>query len=290
MANMDVSWDRKNQFHLMEVVAQWEGRVTAEHLQRAFGIGSRTTSGGIFKEYGDVAPGNLVYSTSVRGYVQSETFEPCFSQGNLDEYLSLMTRHATLNPSFAGLKDVPAPTESVSIPHRAVLPEVLRKVVQATQTRSRLEVVYRSLSSPQGEDRIIAPHTLVYSGQRWHVRAWCEKRRTFRDFVLTRMAPGAELLGDALEDADPALDTNWQNQILVRLGPNPGLTIEQQRLVALDYGMDDDQELKVPVRCALTHYLLQSLNVVLGNSQLSPIEQPLVVVNLDDLKPYVFSG
>ncbi|AMQ90543.1 hypothetical protein ASQ50_18660 [Marinobacter sp. LQ44] len=104
------------------------------------------------------------------------------------------------------------------------------------------------------------------------------------------MAPGAELLGDALEDADPALDTNWQNQILVRLGPNPGLSPEQQRLVALDYGMDDDQELKVPVRRALTHYLLQSLNVVLGNSQLSPIEQPLVVVNLDDLKPYVFSG
>lgn len=290
MTGRDVSWDRRNQFHLLEVVAHWEGRVTTEHLQRAFDINSRTTSGGIFKDYGDVALGNLVYSASVRGYVPSETFKPCFSQGSLDEYLSLMTRHATLNPSFAGLKDVPAPTESVSIPHRAVLPEVLRKVVQATQTRSRLEVVYRSLSSPQGEERIIAPHTLVYSGQRWHVRAWCEKHRAFRDFVLTRMASGAELLGDALEDADPALDANWQKQVLVRLGPNPGLTPGQQRLVALDYGMDDDQELKVPVRCALTHYLLQSLNVVWGSRQLSPLEQPLVVVNLDDLQPYVFNG
>lgn len=160
--------------------------------------------------------------------------------------------------------------------------------MQATQTRSRLEVFYRSLSRPDGEERIIAPHTLVYSGQRWHVRAWCEKRRAFRDFVLTRMAPGAELLGEALESADPVLDANWQNQILVRLGPNPGLSPEQQRLVALDYGMDREQELKVPVRRALAHYLLQSLNVSWGGGS-SAKEQPLVLVNPEDVEPYVFA-
>jgi len=290
MKGKDVSWERQNQFHLLEVVAQWEGRVTTEHLQRAFGIGSRTTGGRIFKDYLEVAPGNLEYSASDRGYIPGSKFQPQYSQGDLGEYLSLMTRHDTLNPSFSGLKDVPAPTESISLPHRAISPEVVRHVVQATQTRGRLEVVYRSHSSPAGEDRIIAPHTLVYSGLRWHVRAWCEKHRDFRDFVLTRIAPEAELMGDALPEADPGEDQAWQTWVDVVIAPNPRLSLQQQRMVALDYGMGDDQNLRVPVRCALMHYLLLSLNIFLEAERFLPEEQPLVVANREEVAPFIFGS
>ncbi|NMT63481.1 WYL domain-containing protein [Marinobacter orientalis] len=290
MTAKDITWDRQNQFHLLEVVAQWEGRVTTEHLQRAFGINSRTTASHILKDYLKDVPGNLKHSVSYRGYVPNADFRPRYSRGELGEYLSLMTRHNTLNPSFAGLKDLPAPTESLSLPHRAVSTDVVRQVVQATQARSRLEVVYRSLSTPEGEDRIIAPHTLVYSGLRWHVRAWCEKHRNFRDFVLTRMNPGAELIGEALTDADPSQDYNWQNHIVLRLAPNSGLTAAQQRMVALDYGMGNDHELKVPVRCALAHYLMQSLNIFWSSEKCEPREQPLVVINREEVEPFVFGG
>ncbi|SDR88519.1 Predicted DNA-binding transcriptional regulator YafY, contains an HTH and WYL domains [Halopseudomonas litoralis] len=285
-----ISWERRYQFHLLEVIAHWEGRVTAEHLNRAFGISSRTTSARIFREYRDRAPDNLVYNPQRRGYVPDTSFQPLFSKGILDEYLALLGQHNTLNPSFAGLKDVPTPTELVSTIHRTVSPEVVRLLVQATQDRSRVELLYRSLSNPTGEERIIAPHTLVYAGHRWHARAWCERNRDFRDFVLTRIASGVELIGNALEQAAPELDQDWQQQLTLCLVPNPGLSKEQQELIALDYGMDDRRELRIPVRRALAHYLLQSLNIIWESKDALPHEQPLTIRNRDDIAPYLFGS
>jgi hypothetical protein len=288
MSADDVAWEKKSKFHLIEVVAYWEGRVTNDHLKRAFKINSRTTGSRLFQAYNSITRGNLSYSASHRGYVPSDSFDFRFSIGDLGEYLSLMTQHNTLNPSFSGIKDLPAPTEAISIPHRAVSPSVVRQVVVATQQRSRLELVYRSHSSPDGEDRIIAPHTLVYSGLRWHARAWCEKHKNFRDFVLTRIEPGAEVIGEALPEADPALDENWNRQIDLRLIPNPELSEAQQRMVALDYGMGGERCLNVRVRAAMVHYLMLSLNVFLGRERFKPEEQPLVVANIDEIEPFVF--
>lgn len=290
MAEEAISWVKSSQFQLIEVVAYWEGRVTSKHLQRAFNIESRTTSSQVFKEYLQHAKGNLEYSATDKGYVLSDDFEPKYSQGDLGEYLFLMTRYHKLNPSFSELKSLSAATESVSLPHRAVSPEVVRQVVLATETHSRLEVVYHSHSNPKGEDRIIAPHTLVYCGVRWHVRAWCEKHRDFRDFVLTRIAPGVEVAGDALPEASPENDKNWERHIDLVVAPNPGLTEGQQSMVAMDYGMSQSHELRIPVRCALVHYLLLSLNIFLKYESFEPVAQPLVVVNREGVAPYIFGS
>jgi len=285
-----ISWERRYQFHLLEVISHWEGRVTTEHLNRAFGISSRTTSARIFREYRDIAPDNLIHNPQRRGYIPGKAFQPCFSKGILDEYLALLGQHNSLNPSFSRLKDVPTPTESLSTISRTVPPEVVRLLVQATQDRSRVELVYRSLSNPTGEERIIAPHTLVNAGHRWHVRAWCERNRDFRDFVLTRIATGVDLIGSALEQAAPELDHDWQQQVRLCLIPNPGLSKEQQELIALDYGMDDRRELRIPVRRALAHYLLQSLNIIWAPKGTLPHEQPLTIRNRDEIAPYLFGS
>ncbi|QNU60657.1 WYL domain-containing protein [Vreelandella titanicae] len=288
MSIEEVAWDKKRKFHLIEVVAYWEGRVTNDHLKRAFDIHSRTTGAGLFQTYNSLTHGNLSYSSSLRGYAPSDDFQFQFSKGDLGEYLSLMTQHSTLNPSFSGIKDIPAPTEAVSLPHRAVAPSIVRQVVLATQKGARLELIYRSHSTPEGEDRIIAPHTLVYSGLRWHARAWCEKHRSFRDFVLTRIEPGAEIIGEALPEADPGLDESWNRQIALLLIPNPALTEAQQRMVALDYGMSAEWCLEVRVRAAMVHYLMLSLNIFLDSHRFKPEEQPLVVLNTGDIEPFIF--
>lgn len=288
MDSKDVSWEREGQFHLIEVVAYWEGRVTTDHLMRAFGFSSRTTGGKVFREYQRRTGNNLTYAAHRKGYVPGYSFRFCFSHGDMGEYLNLMSRHATLNPSFAGVKDLPAPTEFVEAPHRAVAPEIVRQVVAATQKRSRLEVSYRSHTSPEGEERIIAPHTLVYTGQRWHARAWCEKHRDFRDFVLTRIDAGIEERDEALPEAAPELDHRWNEQIEIILAPNPSLTLAQQRMVAMDYGIESEGEIHIPVRKALAHYFLLSLNIFLESERFKAEEQPLVVINRNELKPFVF--
>ncbi|WP_097462101.1 helix-turn-helix transcriptional regulator [Mangrovitalea sediminis] len=288
MSIKEDAWDIQSKFHLIEVVAYWEGRVTNNHLKQAFGISSRTTGSQIFKQYNVDTGNNLNYSAQLKGYIPSATFSFRFSQGDLGEYLSLMTQHKTLNPSFAGLHDLPAPTEAVSIPHRAVSTDVVRQVVQATQCHGRLEIVYRSHSNPEGEDRIIAPHTLVYSGLRWHARAWCEKHRDFRDFVLTRIAPDAEFVDDALPEANPTLDARWHQYVDLILTPNPKLTLGQQKMVALDYGMGSTNTLRIKVRQALAHYLMLSMNIFLDETRFKPEEHPLIVTNKDEIAPFIF--
>lgn len=58
----------------------------------------------------------------------------------------------------------------------------------------------RPSATPEAEIRLIAPHTLVYSGMRWHVRAYCDKNHDYRDFVLSRFRGVRELMDDLSEN------------------------------------------------------------------------------------------
>jgi hypothetical protein len=59
-------------------------------------------------------------------------------------------------------------------------------------------------------------------------------------------------------------------------------------MVAMDYGMSQSHELRIPVRCALVHYLMLSLNIFLNNENFEPAAQPLVVINREEVAPYTF--
>ena len=79
-------------------------------------------------------------------------------------------------------------------------PEALRPLLKACREGLRLECEYVSFTTPDRETRLIAPHTLIFTGMRWHVRAYCEKSRDYRDFVLSRFRGEPELMDD---ETDP---------------------------------------------------------------------------------------
>jgi len=99
---------------------------------------------------------------------------------------------------------------------------VLRALVQAARDGKIIDMGYMSLSSPDEESRIIASHTLVCTPLRWHVRAYCEKNRAFRDFVLSRFRGINGLEGDA--DFTKADDKRWNNKTDIVLVPDSRLT------------------------------------------------------------------
>ena len=283
------TWPETLQFHQIEVIAYWEGRVTTRHLQQVWNIGSRTTASGLINRYINHAPGNLVYQPADRGYVPSESFSPRFSQGDVNEYLSLISQHPSINPALKlGGADPHMPLTRIEPPRRVVKPEIMRQIIHAIGRRQRVEVSYASQSSPSGEERILVPHTLVSSGIRWHIRAWCEKHREFRDFVLNRIDSILGCYEEPAHESNPSQDTGWQEWITLELMPNPRLSASQQSLIARDYHMEEEQVLRLPTRKALVSYLLDYLNVKLVNDQGSPQEHPLVVRNPDTIRPFVF--
>ena len=179
-------WEVLLRYQLIEIIALWEGRIITNHLRGAFGIGRQQASKDI-NNYLSCCPGNLIYCTSAKGYVPSDNFNPCYTQGTANEYLHLLNANKALAHVFENSEFPTSFTEVMTVPNRIIDPNVLRPLTRACREKLRLDITYCSMTSPDGEDRIIDPHTLVYSGVRWHVRAYCEKHRDYRILLLTEL-------------------------------------------------------------------------------------------------------
>ena len=277
-------WDLLLRYRLIEIISLWEGRLTTNHLMRAFGIGRQQASKDINTYLSEHGPGNLEYDRHLKGYRPTPGFRPVFTQGLADEYLHMMHTREDLAGSFEGLTVRELNTEVLLPPARDLRPEILRPILKACREGKRVEIQYASLTNPEPEYRVIQPHTVVHSGYRWHARAWCEKSGEFRDFVLSRISetPGITLAathGVKLDDA-------WNTRVIVVLVPDPRLTTAQQAVIARDYGMQNDR-LEIPTRGALVSYVLQQLRVDSEPETRSPEAQQVVIGNGRDLKKWL---
>lgn len=281
-----IRWDLLVRYRYIETISLWEGRLTSRHLCDTFGIGRQQASKDLNRYLQEIAPGNLEYDSSLRGYRPTPAFRPRVTQGLADEYLHLMARNNELSNVFESLALNVANIEVLSLPVRDVRPEVLRPIVQAARDRQRLDVDYVSLHNPDREGRIIVPHTLVYSGLRWHVRAWCEKNQDYRDFVLSRFRDIPEPMGGSPHGVEG--DDEWNTWVELRVVPDPRLTPEQQAVVAADYGMQGGA-LVIRLRARLVPYALKLLHIEPGEPLADPLAQQVVVENRAALTPWLFS-
>ncbi|EED34872.1 conserved hypothetical protein [Luminiphilus syltensis NOR5-1B] len=286
MSGTDTSqrWEVLVRYRFIEIIALWEGRLTTRHLCEAFGIGRQQASKDINCYNRVIGPGNLYYDKYQKGYLPSDDFVPTVSRGDADDYLLLLASTSELTRAAGGLPLAGTNTEVLAAPNRAVSPSILRPLVQAARGQRRVEVDYVSLNNPDREGRIIVPHTLVWTGLRWHVRAWCEKNRDYRDFVLSRFRGDPELLDASPQGVEG--DDTWNTYLEIVIEPDPDLTAAQAEVVAHDHQMQAGQ-LKLTVRARLLPYLLQLLRLDNVDPSASPLAQQIVVANREELAPWL---
>jgi predicted DNA-binding transcriptional regulator YafY len=280
-----VRWDLALRYRLIETVAWWEGRLTTGHLIQSFGISRQQASKDINTYITEHAPKNLTYDKNKKGYVPSKTFAPLFIDDSASAYLHLLYQNNERAPHIEGLALAYAHTKVLEVPDRSIRPEILRPLLKACRDGLRLETEYVSLKNPDTEIRLIAPHTLIYTGMRWHVRAYCEKNRKYRDFVLSRLRGEPELLGKS--DNSSSMDEDWNTELPVVIAPDGRLNNAQKAIIETDFGMVDGQ-LVVSSRRALVKYVLQRYQIDPKNIDPSPEAQQIVVKNLIELKPWLF--
>lgn len=280
-------WDLLLRYRLIEIISLWEGRLTTNHLMRAFGIGRQQASKDINTYLSEHGPGNLEYDRHLKGYRPTPGFRPVFTQGLADEYLHMMHTREDLAGSFESLTVRELNSEVLLPPARDLRPEILRPILKACREGKRVEIQYASLANPEPEYRVIQPHTVVHSGYRWHARAWCEKSGEFRDFVLSRISetPGITLAATHGVELDDA----WNARVIVVLVPDPRLTTAQQAVIARDYGMQNDR-LEIPTRGALVSYVLQQLRVDSAPETRSPEAQQVVIGNRADVERWLIAS
>jgi len=72
--------------------------------------------------------------------------------------------------------------------------------------------------------------------------------------------PAFDSVPSPVRNIDARQDTDWHTQVTLEIRPHPGLSDEQKKVIALDYGMQD-RKASISVRNALLYYTLKRLGL-----------------------------
>lgn len=282
VAHRRLKWELRQRLLAIEARVIWAGRLSTGDLRRAFGI-SRSQASKDLTRYQALCPGNLRYDLHDKCYRASDSFQPHFLHGSARELL-LVLRHVGEGhhiPLARVASDVTS-VEVVECAQREFDVTTLQRVNAAIRDKRSLALEYVSMSS--GARRLVlSPHALVFTGQRWHVRAYSGSHGDFRDFLLSRMRPVPQLQGPASVTSDQ--DRDWLTVVNVRIGAHPGLSPAQQAIIEQDYGMVGGA-LEHRMRLALVPYYLHLMRVGAGDKESEPAQQQIVLLNAEELGRY----
>lgn len=270
-----LSWSVQRRLRFIELRLYWEGRINRAALMAFFGISQPQASQDIAR-YNEVAPGNLAYDKVAKTYVAGADFKPAFGDISADAYLaqlrSIETGGLAAGESWIGRAPAFAGPPRL---RRHYDPDLLRQLIRCIHGRLQLATSYLSFSDEAPSVRTIAPHALGFDGQRWHVRAFCLRTSSFRDFVIGRLSQVDEPVPTSVS---PEWDLEWTEQVTLKLGVNPALSAPMRQAIERDYLMRQGR-LNVTTSICSSYYLESQLNLDIQTSDLPPKRLQLVLLN-----------
>jgi len=248
------NWAARERLRAVEQWLWWRGWVGRGDLVVRFGISAAQASGDLQK-YLEMNGKGVSYQTSRKRYEAGEDFTCALHEPSLEEAVRVFLGGSGREASACGNVAESDQVAILQLPKRVAPVEIARRVFVALLGGKRLRVFYHSVNSDGAEWRYLRPGALAWDGRRWHVRAWCEKREEWRDFVLGRM--GKAEWPEAYEGSMP-LDEDWNAWETLKLRLNPMLGAEARASLKLDYGMEGEV-IEVKVRRALRGYFLAEM-------------------------------
>lgn len=278
-----LKWEVRQRLTLLEATVLWSDCLGTRDLVNAFGI-SRVQASNDIGLYMSLFPGSLSYDRSRKCYRAGPVFQPHFLRGTPEEFLHLLkSAVGAEGPVLVLLGQLP-PVEIVTPLERELRLDILQAISQAIRESRCLQLDYQSMNRESPVTLVLTPHALVYNGYRWHMRAHSESHGEFRDFVLARIR-GKPLLGE-IRDRNAVADIAWQTYVTLRIGPHPGLTPAQRAVVEDDFGMRQG-EVTRQLRAALLPYFLRLMHLEIEPPAGAAREQQIVLLNAEELRPWV---
>ena len=271
-------WGQERRLEFIDFRLRWNRTVNRGELVEFFRISTQQASNDL-AYYSHLAPLNMEYDKSLKTYKATAGFRPAVSKDDAHSYLGelLGLSDGSLPPtsSFIGWQP---PHDIVRYPTRPIITDTLLRILWAIRDGDELMVTYQSMRRDIPTARWIAPHALAFDGYRWHVRAWCQENKEFRDFVVSRIQQ-VESSRKATKSAEA--DSWWSTYIEVLIKPREGLTDGQRFSIETDFGMTHGL-LKIKCRKALAFYVLRQMQLE-RPPELSLAAQPLELMNRDEL-------
>ena len=255
----------------------WEGRINRSEICEHFGVSipQASTDLSLFQKE---SPDSIEYDRNEKTYKAKTSYNPRFIRPNSETYLNeLHSIHMNLvSEDNSFIKNVPA-FDFVPRPSRSIEPVTLFKIANAINDKRSLQITYQSMTSDNPSRREIYPHALANDGSRWHVRAFCGLRNSFRDFVFAHIL---EIEDGVLHETSPSDDHQWNAFVNVKLAPRNDLSTSQRATLELEYDMINGCA-EVRVRHALLHYFLltQRLSYIKNENKIENSNFYLILKN-----------
>jgi predicted DNA-binding transcriptional regulator YafY len=273
---------------LLATILLWEGRLNNARLREIFDLSSVRASEWI-REFRETYPDWVEWNSKTRSYhatlkaYRSDAGGDQRKQGDaisLSQYLGLVgIPHSVTEPSqsraiWAAFPDLSAPS-----------PRTFALVSEAIRERQALKITYRSMREPAPHQRIIAPHSLIRAGRRWHLRAFSSTNQDFRDYALGRVERVERL--DSPAERTEKDDRAWMTKVPVRLVAHPDLTPDQEALIRFEYFNNTSARVDT-CRGALVSYFIQDVRAAIDPAKQRPPDFQMAVANIEEVRPWLF--
>lgn len=252
-------------FRYIEAVLFWQGEIQTGTFQDKFKL-SRPSARRYLTDFIARYEIDAHYNESEKAYVLATPFTPNYISQDFTEYANLIGEQYVHNLSTSTIATLP-------LPHRKLNPTILRPILNACRRQSVLDIRYQSIKEGGETERIIRPHTLVNSGLRYHLRAYCEDAKGFRDFSLSRIlsaCPEFKCKAQKYKQDDEA----WQQEVTLTIMPDPRLSDYAQQVIAHDFDMSGNKK-QLKTNAALLNYLISILRLDVQHP--SPEAQQIVM-------------
>lgn len=265
---------------LLETLLLWEGRLNNARLRELFGLSVPRASVWI-RELREARPDWLVWDARTRSFLATPVaYSVGANAATLERYIGIVGLSGSWE-SLSNGRSLQAAFPSLVFPDAAVFGPLNRAIHLGVP----VEITYTSFQHPEPHVRVIQPHALVRTDQRWHARAYCERNGNFRDFNLGRVRDVR--LRESERSIPASEDTAWQTLLEVRFISHPDLSDAHTRVVRDEYFRGAGSRVEM-CRGALVHYFVKSVQAAIDPSRQLPPDYLLAVFNAQELKPWLF--
>ncbi|HCA5151963.1 TPA: WYL domain-containing protein [Acinetobacter baumannii] len=282
------NWSQDKRIEFIDFRLQWSGKINRSDLVDFFGISVPQASLDLAR-YIEWRPDNVFYDKKTKAYLKSSEFQPLFSEKGSRYYLrNLLALNQNIIKNDECFIGNPPPCDVLPYLERVVPEKTLAIILDSINNKMALKVSYLSMTRDIPSERTLNPHAIVFDGHRWHVRAYCQTRKEFRDFVLARII-SAEIVNEEIVSSEK--DKAWNNFITLVFKPSPNLSESHRKAIEFDYAMQDG---KIEIKCrkALLSYTLKRYNIlkdfIYDKEQLDKLnDQYITLSNYEDISAFI---
>ncbi len=244
-------WDVRRRLEYIELAAFWRGWIQRSDLANEFGQSLPQASSDL-QAYMEINPDGLRYDLNAKRYFGAQNMELKLVSPNLADAVSRFLG-SDGKGTITGDK-----VASIDLPFRSVIPTVARDIFRAIAQSLALEIYYLSIHGNSESWRWITPHAFAHDGYRWHVRAYCHRDHTYKDFVIGRVS---KTRAPVEKDKPQTDDKDWNTWETIRLKSHSKLSEIQRRAIEQDFEMKKG-EVTLKVRRSMKNYTLAYLRLI----------------------------